>query len=167
MHIPLTGVSTLYLDYIILTVFFFSFLGGLMSFLISGGNLLMLRSYDLRFLSALQEGGIFCYHPVLESLDVLQLLFLLHNPLLFSFFLGFGLCLSPSLLSCMLYIMGLYCLLQTKKELLLFLMPSLHFTVLLLEYFSIMLRNVGGSRGRYYNTEARAKKFLSAYILLT
>jgi len=67
----------------------------------------------------------------------------------------------------MLYIMGLYCLLQTKKELLLFLMPSLHFTVLLLEHFSIMLRNVGGGRGRYYNTEARAKKFLSAYILLT
>jgi len=62
---------------------------------------------------------------------------------------------------------GLCYLLQTKERLLLLLILSLHFMVLLLKHFSIMLRNVGGDRRRHYDTEARAKKFLSVYILLT
>jgi len=62
---------------------------------------------------------------------------------------------------------GLCYLLQTKKGLLFLLMPSLYFTALLLEYFSIMLRNVGGGRERHNDIKARMKKFLSVYILLT
>jgi len=54
---------------------------------------------------------------------------------------------------------GLYCLLQTKEGLLLLLVPSLHFTVLLLKHFSIMLRNVGGGGGRHNDIETRAKNF--------
>jgi len=148
-------------------VLLFSFLGEPILLLISRGDLLMLRSYNLRSLSALQEGGFFHYHLIPELLDVLKLLLLLCNHPLFGLFLGFGLCLSLGLLSCILYMMGLHYLLQTKEGLLLLLMPSLHFTMLLLEHFSVMLRNVGGDRGRYYDTEARAKKFLFVYVLLT
>ena len=56
----------------------------------------MLRSHDLGSLSTL------CYYLILELLNVLQLLLLLHNSPLFGLFLGFGLCLSPGFLSCML-----------------------------------------------------------------
>jgi len=136
-------------------VLLFSFLGELILLLISRGDLLMLRSYNLRSLSALQEGGFFHYHLIPELLDVLKLLLLLCNHPLFGLFLGFGLCLSLGLLSCILYMMGLHYLLQTKEGL------------LLLEHFSVMLRNVGEDRGRYYDTEARAKKFLFVYVLLT
>jgi len=54
-----------------------------------------------------------------------------------------------------------------KEGLLLLLMPLLHFMVLLLKHFSIILRNVGEGGRRYYDTEARIKKFLSIYVLLT
>ena len=159
IHTPLIGVSTHYLDCNNPAVLPFSFLGRLMPLLISGGDLLILRSCDLGPL------GILCYYPILESLDILQLLFLLlRNPPLFSFFPGFGLCLSPSLLSCILYMTGLHCLLQTKERLLLLLVLLLYFTVLLLKHFSIMLRNVGRGRRRHNNTETRAKKLPFSFI---
>jgi len=60
----------------------------------------------------------------------------------------------------MLYTTGLYCLLQIKEGLLLLLVLSLHFMVLLLEHFSIMLRNIGGDRKRHDDTETRAKNIL-------
>jgi len=56
--------------------------------------------------------------------------------------------------------MDLHYLLQSKERLLLLLMLLLHLMVLLLEHFSVVLRNVGGSRGRHDNTETRAKKLL-------
>jgi len=56
--------------------------------------------------------------------------------------------------------MGLCYILQTKKGLLLLLMPLLYFMVLLLEHFSIMLGNVGEGGKRHYDTETRAKNFL-------
>ena len=71
MHIPLIEVSTHHLDYIISVVLLFSFFGGLIPLLVSRDNLFMLRSCDLRSLSALQEDGIFYYHLILESLDIL------------------------------------------------------------------------------------------------
>ena len=154
IHTPLTGVNTLYFDCVIPMVLPFSFFGGPMPLLVSGGDLLTLRS-----LRALQEGSVLCYHLILESLNVLQLLLLLHNPLLFGLFLGFGLHLSLDLLSCMFYTMGLHCLLQTKEGLLLLLMPSLHFMALLLKYFSIVLRNIGEGGRRHDDTETRAKNF--------
>ena len=55
---------------------------------------------------------------------------------------------------------GLHCLLQLKEELLLLLMLSLHLIVLLLEHFSVVLRNIGGGRGRHNDTETRVKNFL-------
>jgi len=143
----------------------FSFLEGPMLLLVSGNDLLTLRFHDLGFLRALQEGSVLHYHLVLELLDVLQLLLLLHNSLLFGLFLGFGLCLSSGFLSCMLCMTGLYCLLQTKKGLLLLLMPSLHFMALLLKYFNIVLRNIRGGKKRHNDTETRAKNFF--YVLLT
>jgi len=65
------------------------------------------------------------------------------------------------------YMMGLCYLLQMKEGLLLLLVLLLYFMALLLKYFSIVLRNVGGGRGRHDDTEAKAKKFLSVYVLLT
>jgi len=62
---------------------------------------------------------------------------------------------------------GLCCLLQSKEGLLLLLMPSLHLIVLLLEHFSVVLRNVREGRGRHNDTETRAKNFFSVYVLLT
>ena len=56
--------------------------------------------------------------------------------------------------------MGLCCLLQLKEGLLLLLMPSLHLIALLLEYFSVVLRNIGEDRRRHDNTKARVKNFL-------
>jgi len=47
-----------------------------------------------------------------------------------------------------------------KKGLLLLLVPLLHFMVLLLEHFNIVLRNVGGGGGRHNNIETRAKNVL-------
>ena len=44
-------------------------------------------------------------------------------------------------------------------------MLSLHLTVLLLEYFSVILGNVRVGRGRYGNTETRAKNF-SFYLCI-
>ena len=41
----------------------------------------------------------------------------------------------------------------------LLLMSLLYFTVLLLEHFSIILRNVRGGRGRHNDIETRAKNF--------
>ena len=38
-------------------------------------------------------------------------------------------------------------------------MPLLYLTALLFEHFSIVLRNIGGGRGRHDNTETRAKNF--------
>ena len=158
-HIPLIGVSTHHLDCSDSAVLPFSFLGRLMPLLISGGDLLILRSRDLGPLSVL------CYYPIPESLDILQLLFLLlRNSPLFSFFPGFGHCLSPSLLSCMLYMTGIRYLLQTKERLLLLLVLLSYFTVLLLKHFSIMLRNVGGGRRRHNNTETRAKKLPFSFM---
>jgi len=93
-------------------------------------------------------------------LDVLQLLFLLYNPLFFGLFLGFGLYFSSGFLSHILCTMGLCCLLQLKEGLLLLLMPSLHLIALLLEYFSVVLRNIGEDRRRHDNTKARVKNFL-------
>ena len=93
-------------------------------------------------------------HLVPESLDVLQLLLLLHNPPLFSLFLSFGLCLSPGFLSYMLCTTSFCCLLQMKERLLLLLMP-----LLLLEHFSIVLRNVRGGGKRHNDMETRAKSF--------
>jgi len=46
-----------------------------------------------------------------------------------------------------------------KKRLLLLLMLSLHFLALFLKHFSVILKNVGGSKERYNNTETRAKNF--------
>ena len=48
---------------------------------------------------------------------------------------------------------------QLKEGLLLLLMLLLHLTVLFLEYFSVILRNVRGSGGRHDNIETRAKNF--------
>jgi len=59
----------------------------------------------------------------------------------------------------MLCMIGLHYLLQTKEELLLLLISLLHFIVLLLEHFNIVLRNVGEGRGRYNDTETRVKNF--------
>ena len=84
---------------------------------------------------------------------------LLCNPPFFSLFLGFGLRFSPGFLSHMLCTTGLHCLLQLKKGLLLLLMPLLHLIVLLLDHFSIILRNIGKSKERHDNTETRAKNF--------
>ena len=42
----------------------------------------------------------------------------------------------------------------------LLLVLSLYFTVLLLKYFSIVLRNVGGSGGRHNDIETRVKNVL-------
>jgi len=61
----------------------------------------------------------------------------------------------------MLCTMGLRCLLQSKEGLLLLLMPSLHLTALLLEHFSVVLRNVRGGRGRHDNIETREKTSFS------
>ena len=170
-HTPLTGVSTPHLYWctpmVLLLLPPFSFLGGPMPLLISGGNLLMLISYDLGSLRALQESSVLHYHLVLESLYVLQLLLLLCNSLLFGLFLGFGLCLSPGFLSHTLCIMGLHCLLQTKKGLLLLLMPLLYFIALLLKHFSIILRNVREGKRRHNDIETRAKTSFFIYILLT
>jgi len=161
-HISLTGVSIPHLDCVISVVLLFSFLGELMPLLISRDDLLTLRSYNLGSFSTLQEGGILYYHLISKSLDVFQLLLLLlHNPL------PFVLCLSLGLLSCMLYMMGLYCLLQMKEGLLLLLIPSLYFMVLLFKHFSIMLRNVGEGRERHNNVEEKTKTFFSIYVLLT
>jgi len=130
-----------------------------MSLLISRGDLLTLRSHDLRSLKALQKSGVLYYHLISESLDILQLILLLCNPLLFSLFLDFGLCLSPGFLSYTLYMTGLSCSLQMKEGLLLLFMLLLHFTVLLFKHFSVILRNIRGSRGRHNDTEIRAKNF--------
>ena len=139
-----------------------------MSLLIFRGDLLMLRSRNLGSLRALQESGVLHYYLILELLDILQLLLLLHNPLLFGLFLGFGFCLSSGFLSRMLCMTDLCYLLQTKKGLLLLLMLLLHFTALLLEHFSIVLRNVRGGGGRHNDIETRAKKFpFFVYVLLT
>ena len=46
-----------------------------------------------------------------------------------------------------------------KEGLLLLLMLSLHFMALLLEHFSIVLRNVRGVGERHNDTEIRAKNF--------
>ena len=112
VYTSLTGVNTSYLDYGISTVLLSSFLERLLPLLISKGDLLVLRSCNLGFFSALQEGGVLCYHLVLELLNILQLLPLLFlcNPPSFGLFLCFGLYLSPCFLSCMLHTMGLYCL---------------------------------------------------------
>ena len=59
----------------------------------------------------------------------------------------------------MFYMMGFRCLLQLKEGLLLLLMLLLHLMVLLLEHFSVILRNVGVGRERHGNTETRAKNF--------
>ena len=61
--------------------------------------------------------------------------------------------------------MSLCCLLQLKKELLLLLMPLLYLTALLLEHFSVVLRNVRGGRERHDNTETRAKIFIYLCIV--
>jgi len=92
-------------------------------------------------------------------LDVLQFLLLLYNPLFFGLFLGFGLHFSPSFLSHMLCMTDFHCLLQSKKGLLLLLMPLLYLMALLLKYFSVILRNVRGGRRRHDNIETRAKNF--------
>jgi len=60
--------------------------------------------------------------------------------------------------------MGLHYLLQLKEGLLLLLMPSLHLMALLLEQFSVVLRNVGGGGGRHNDTETRAKNFLFLFM---
>jgi len=54
-----------------------------------------------------------------------------------------------------------------KKELLLLLVLSLHFTALFFEHFNIVLRNVRGGRGRHDNAKEKIKTFFSIYILLT
>jgi len=59
----------------------------------------------------------------------------------------------------MIRMMGLCCLLQTKKELLLPLIALLHFMALLLKHFSVILRNAGGGRGKHNDTETRVKNF--------
>jgi len=67
----------------------------------------------------------------------------------------------------MFHMMGLYYLLQTEEELLFLLVLLLYFTVLLFEYFSVVLRNIGEGRRRYDNAEEKMKTFFSIYILLT
>ena len=163
IHTPLTGISTPHLhggtSTVLSQLLPSSLLEGLLPLLVSGGNFLALRS-----LSPLQKGSFFLQHLISKPLEVLQcplLLLLLHNPLLLGFFLDLFLCFSPGLLSHILYTTGLHCLLQIKKELLFFLMLSLYFIVLLLEHFSIVLRNVGKSRGRHNDIETRAKNFFS------
>ena len=169
-HTPLTGVSTpcLYCGTpIVLSLLLSSrLLGGLLLFLVSGSNVLALGSQVMGFFSPLQQGSLFFQHFIPESLDVFQLLLLLRNPPFFGLFLGFGLCFSPGFLSHTLCITGLHCLLQSKDGLLLLLMPSLHLMVLLLKYFSIVLRNIGGGGERHNDTETRAKNFLSVCVLL-
>jgi len=47
-----------------------------------------------------------------------------------------------------------------SQELLLLLMPFLHFIVLLFKYFSIVLGDVGENGRKYGDTEEKAKTFL-------
>jgi len=54
-----------------------------------------------------------------------------------------------------------------SQELLLLLVPSLHFIVLLFKYLSIVLGDVRENRGRHSDTEKRQKLFFSVYVLLT
>ena len=62
---------------------------------------------------------------------------------------------------------GLCCLLQMKKELLFFLVLLLHFMALLFKYFSIVLRNIRGGRGRHDNAEEKMKTLFFVFVLLT
>ena len=162
-HTPLTGISTPHLHcgtpVVLSLLLSFSPLGGPLFLLVSSGDLLAFGSYNLRFFSPLQQGSFFLQHLVLELLDILQLLLLLCNPPFFCLFFGFDLYFSPGFLSCTLCMTGLCCLLQSKERLLLLLMPSLYLTALLLEHFSIVLRNVRGSGERHDNTETRVKNF--------
>jgi len=64
----------------------------------------------------------------------------------------------------MFYMTGFRCLLQSKEGLLLLLMLLLHLTVLLFEYFSVVLRNVRRGGGRHDNIETRAKKLSFPFI---
>ena len=50
----------------------------------------------------------------------------------------------------MLCMMGFYCLLQSKKGLLLLLMLPLHLTVLFLKHFSVILENVRALKPRLF-----------------
>ena len=141
-----------------------------MLLLIHRGNLLILGSHDLESLSTFQEDSVLYYHLILELLDVLQfflLLLFLYNPPPFGLFLYFGLHLSPGLLSCMFYMMGLYCLLQSNQKPLLFLVISLYFTMLLFKHIDVVLRNIGEGRGRHDDIRKAKKFFFSAYVLLT
>jgi len=63
--------------------------------------------------------------------------------------------------------MGFRWPLQSKEGLLLLLMPSLHFIVLLLKHFSVVLGNVRVGGRRHDNTETRAKKLsFSVYVFV-
>jgi len=53
-----------------------------------------------------------------------------------------------------------------KEGLLLLLMPSLHFTVLLLEHFSVVFGNIRGGEGRHDDTETRAKNFIFCLYII-
>ena len=86
----------------------------------------------------------------------------------FSFLPYLNLCLSPCFLSYMFYTIGLHCFFQTNQEPLLFLILLLYLIALFFKHINIMLRNIREGRGRYKDTEEKAKKlFLSVYILLT
>jgi len=62
---------------------------------------------------------------------------------------------------------GLHCLLQSNQKLLLFLMPLLHFIMLLFKYVSVMLKNVRESGRKHDVVEERVKTLFSIYVLLT
>ena len=122
IHISLIGVSTPHLNCVTSAVLLFSFFGELMLLLVSGGNLFILKSYNLRSLSALQEDSVLCYYFIPELLDVLQFLslfLLLCNPPPFGFFLCFDLHLSSYFLSYVLYITDLHYLFQINQKVLL------------------------------------------------
>ena len=71
-----------------------------------------------------------------------------------------SLCFSPCLLSHIFHTIGLCCLLQMTQKLLLLLVPSLYFTTLFFEHFSIVLENIRENREIYDDVEEKAKSFL-------
>ena len=131
------------------------------------GNLLAFSFYNLETSSALQKSSVLHQYLIPELLEVFQLLFLLLllcNSLLFDLLPYLGLCLFPCFLSCTLSMMDLCCFFQTSQKLLLFLVPLLQFMVLLFEHFGIVLEDVGENRKRHCDIEERGENFSFKFI---
>ena len=175
MNTLFTEVISLNLDYSISTVslqlLFFSFLKGLLSYLIfwrGASDFLSFGFCNLESLSAFQKSSFLGQNFILELLQVLYsftLVLFLYKSLFLSFLLCLGLSDFLCFLHSLLNTVSFSCLFQAGLELLLLFMLLLHFLVLLFKHFYISLGNVR-KWGRRYDNIRKSWKFSSCLCIV-